>query len=370
MRTVKFVDLHKQHAPILGKLKAAAAAVIESGMYIGGDEVKNFEKEMAAHLGVGEVCGVACATSGLASTLRALGVKPGDEVITTVHTAIPTAEAITMAGGNIVFCDIEPGGYVIDVDKIESLITPRTRVLMPVHLYGEPVDMDKVMDIAARHGLKVLEDCAQAQGGRWKGKRLGTIGDAAVYSFFPSKNLGGFGDGGAVIARDPEVLKMVRMYSNHGRTKKYWHEIQGVNSRLDAIQAALLRICLPHLDDWNAGRRRAAAWYAEGLKGLDGIKVMPRERAGAEHVYHVYVIVCEERDALMDFLGERGVETGLHYPHALNVMPAFAFMNKGRGCFPNAEYACEHMMSLPMSPVLEKEEVDYVCSVIREFFSK
>jgi len=370
VKTVKFVDLHKQHAPIIDKLKAAACEVIESGMYIGGNEVKSFEKEMAEHLGVSEVCGVACATSGLATTLRALGVQPGDEVITTVHTAIPTAEAITLAGGTIVFCDIEEGGYVLDVNKIESLITEKTKVLLPVHLYGEAVDMDKIMDLAAKYNLKVLEDCAQAQGARWKGKRLGSIGDAGVYSFFPSKNLGGFGDGGAITAKDPEVMNMIRMYSNHGRTKKYWHEIQGTNSRLDAIQAALLRICLPHLDDWNQGRRRAAAWYAEGLKDIPQLKVIPKENEGSEHVYHVYVIVTEPRDELMAYLKEQGIETGLHYPHALNVMPAFEFMNKGRGYFPNAEYACEHMMSLPMSPVLEQDEVAYVCEKIKEFFNK
>ncbi len=370
VKTVNFVDLQKQHAPIIDDLKAAAARVIESGQYIGGDEVKSFEKEMAEYFGVPEVCSCGCATSGLTTTLKCLGVGPGDEVITTVHTAIPTAEAITLAGGTIVFCDVEPGGYNLDVDKIESLITDKTKVLMPVHLYGEPVDMDKIMALAEKYNLKVLEDCAQAQGASWKGKKLGTIGDASVFSFFPSKNLGGFGDGGAVIAKDPEVMKHIRMYSNHGRTKKYWHEIQGTNSRLDAIQAALLRICLPHLDKWNAGRRKAAAKYQELLADIPEIEIIPREKDGAEHVYHVFVVVVKNRDGLMEYLKTNGIGVGLHYPHSLNVLPAFEFMGKGEGHFPNAEHACANMFSLPMSPVLEEDEVSYVCDMIKAFYSK
>lgn len=370
MKNVKFVDLHKQHAPIIGELKAAALKVIDDGNYIGGEEVKLFEKEMAEWLGVREVVGVSCATSGLATTIRALGVGPGDEVITTVHTAIPTAEAITLAGGKIVFCDIEEGGYLIDVTQIEKLITPKTKVLIPVHLYGEPVDMDAIMAIAEKHHLKVLEDCAQSQGATWKGRKLGTIGDAAVFSFFPSKNLGGFGDGGALTIRDPEAMKFARMYSNHGRISKYFHQLEGTNSRLDTIQAALLRVCLPHLDKWNAARRQAASWYQSGLQGIPEIKIMPRVQAGGEHVYHVYVIVVPDRDALGEYLKEQGIASGVHYPHALNVQPAYAYLKQGYGSFPRAEYACEHMLSLPMSPVLEKEEVDYVCDRIRTYFKR
>lgn len=370
MKTVKFVDLQKQHAPIIDQLKAAAAKVIDDGNYIGGEEVKLFEKEMAAWLGVPEICGVACATSGLTTTLKALGVGPGDEVITTVNTAIPTAEAVTLAGGNIVFCDVEAGGYVIDVTQIEKLITPKTKVLMPVHLYGEPVDMDAVMAIAEKHHLKVLEDCAQAQGAVWKGRKVGTIGDAAVFSFFPSKNLGGFGDGGALTIRDPEAMKFARMYSNHGRIQKYFHQIQGTNSRLDTIQAALLRVCLPHLDRWNAARRQVAAWYREGLKDIAAIKILPRVKAGGEHIYHVYVITVPDREALIADLKENGIGTGVHYPHSLNVQPAYAYLKQGAGAFPQAEFACEHMLSLPMSPVLEKDEVDYVCDRIRAFYQR
>jgi len=370
VKTVKFVDLQKQHAPIINELKSAATKVIDVGNYVGGEEVKLFEKEMAAWLGVNEICGVACATSGLTTTLKALGVKPGDEVITTVHTAIPSAEAITLSGGKIVFCDIEEGGYVIDVNQIEKLITPKTKVLMPVHLYGEPVDMDVIMALAAKYKLKVLEDCAQAQGATWKGKKVGTIGDAAVFSFFPSKNLGGFGDGGALTIRDPEAMKFARMYSNHGRVQKYAHQIEGTNSRLDTIQAAMLRVCLPYLDKWNAARRQAAAWYQEGLKDIPEIKILPRVKAGGEHIYHVYVVTVPDREALAAYLKEQGVGSGVHYPMALNVQPAYAYLNQGAGSFPRAEYACEHMLSLPMSPVLEKDEVDYVCERIRAFYKR
>ena len=355
------------HAPIRDALHQAAARVIDSGKYIGGEEVRAFEREMAAWLGVPDVCGVACATSGLFAALKCLGVGPGDEVITTPHTAIATAEAISLTGAQVVFCDIEAGSFNIDPAEIERRVTPRTKALIPVHLYGQPADLDPILATAQRRGLTVIEDCAQAQGARYKGRRVGTWGDAAVFSFFPSKNLGGFGDGGAVVARDPAVFKKIRMFSNHGRESKYLHEFEGINSRLDALQAALLRVCLPLLDEWNAKRREAAQWYDGGLRDIPKV-VCPRALPETEPVYHVYVIQVPDRDALQAHLKERKIETGVHYPCSLNTLPAYAHLRQGDGHFPEAERACRSVLSLPMYPGITRAEVDDVCGVIRAYY--
>lgn len=366
---VPFLDLIRQHEPIKRALHEAATRVIDSGVYIGGDEVRSFEREMASWLGVPEVCGVACATSGLFAAVKCLGIGPGDEVITTVHTAIATAEAISLAGAKIVFCDIGERSFNIDPSEIRKKITARTKAIIPVHLYGQPVALDEILDIARQHGLAVIEDCAQAQGAKYKGRYVGTFGDVAVFSFFPSKNLGGFGDGGAVTARDPQVMKRIRMFSNHGRESKYVHEFEGINSRLDAIQAALLRVCLPYVDEWNARRRKAARLYSEWLSEIPQVQV-PQELPDTEPVYHVYCILVPDREALRNYLKERGVGTGIHYPLALNQQPAYAHLGQGTGSFPRAEYACAHMLSLPMFPNITEEEIRYVCNCIREFFEQ
>jgi dTDP-4-amino-4,6-dideoxygalactose transaminase len=360
------VDLSRQHAPLREQLHEAALRVLDGGNYIGGTEVQSFEREMAAWLGVPDLCGVACATSGLYSALKCLGIGPGDEVITTCHTAIATAEAVTLTGARVVFGDIVPGTYTIDVRALEDRITPATRAIIPVHLYGHPAELDVILDIAARRKLLVIEDCAQAQGARYHGSRVGTLGDAGVFSFFPSKNLGGFGDGGAVVAKDPKIAKKIRMFSNHGRESKYLHEFEGINSRLDAIQAALLRVCLPHLDGWNRLRRQAAAWYDAGLDGVAGVE-RPRALPGTESVYHLYVVLVTNRDRLADFLKARGIGSGIHYPYPLHLLPAYARLKLAPGTFPVAEHACSHMLSLPLFPGITKDEVDAVCASVREF---
>jgi dTDP-4-amino-4,6-dideoxygalactose transaminase len=365
---VPFLDLNRQHEPIRKALHEAACRVIDSCHYIGGEDVEGFEKELATWVGVPEVCGVACATSGLFATLKGLGVGPGDEVITTVHTAIATAEAVTLTGAQVVFCDIQPGFFNLDLEQVRRKITKKTKVLLPVHLYGQPVDLDGILDLAKPHNLRVVEDCAQAQGARHRGRRVGTVGDAGVFSFFPSKNLGGFGDGGAVVAKDPAILKKIRMFSNHGRTSKYLHEFEGINSRLDALQAALLRVCLSHVDEWNAKRRVIAGWYNERLKDIPQV-TLPREVPDTEPVYHVYVVLVPDREALAKFLKVRGIGTGVHYPYSLNVLPAYAHLKQGAGSFPVAEQACAHMLSLPISPAMTREEADYVCATIQEFFA-
>jgi dTDP-4-amino-4,6-dideoxygalactose transaminase len=363
---IPFVDLSRAHAPIKAALHAAASRVIDSGHYIGGGEVKQFEKELASWLGVGETCSVACATSGLFAVLRCAGIGPGDEVITTVHTAIATAEAISLTGARVVFCDLVPAGYNLDPQQVETLITPRTKAIVPVHLYGLPADMTALLDIARRHQLLLVEDCAQAQGAYYQGRMVGTLGDAAVFSFFPSKNLGGFGDGGAVIARAPELLRKIRMFSNHGRESKYVHEFEGINSRLDAIQAAMLRVCLPLVHDWNRQRREAAGWYLADLAGLPGLR-LPHALPDTVPVYHVFVICVPDREGLKKHLELAGIETGVHYPYALNTLPAYAHLGRGAGSFPRAEEACRTMLSLPLFPGITREEVHTVSQAVRAF---
>ena len=355
------------HEPIKKELHDAAIKVIDSGHYIGGEEVKSFEKEMAAWLGVENLCGVACGTSAIFAVLKSMGIGAGDEVITTVHTAIATVEAITLTGAQVVFCDISPDGFNLDLDQVEKKINSKTRAIIAVHLYGQPVDMDRALAIAKKHNLKLIEDCAQAQGAKYKGRNVGTMGDAGTFSFFPSKNLGGFGDGGAITVRDKVQFRWAKMFSNHGRESKYDHEFEGINSRLDAIQAALLRVCLKKIDEWNSGRRRVAAWYDAGLKGISQLRT-PKVLDGTEPVYHLYVVIVPDRDALAKYLKEKGIESGVHYPYSLNLLPAFARLKQGKGHFPKAEYACEHMLSIPVSPSLTKEEIDYVCGAIRDFY--
>jgi dTDP-4-amino-4,6-dideoxygalactose transaminase len=365
---IPFLDLARQHEPIRKALHESACRVIDSGQYIGGEEVRAFEQELAEWQEVPEVCGVACATNGLFATLRCLGIGPGDEVITTVHTAIATAEAITLTGAQVVFCDIQPGFFNMNPAEVERKITTRTRAIIAVHLYGQPLDTNALRHIADKNNLYLVEDCAQAQGARYKDVRTGNVGDAAVFSFFPSKNLGGFGDGGAVIAKDPTLLKKIRMFSNHGRTDKYLHEFEGTNSRLDAIQAALLRVCLPHVDEWNLKRRTVAGWYREELAGLEEV-TLPRELPDTEPIYHVYVTLVTDRNALQNFLKKCGIDTGIHYPYSLNTLPAYARLNQGEGSFPEAEKACAHMLSLPMFPAMTRDEVARVAAAIKEFFS-
>lgn len=366
MKKVPFVDLQRQYGPIRAELHESACRVIDDGGYIGGPEVKGFEEEMSRWLGR-DIRSTSCATMGLFACLKALGVGPGDEVITTVHTAIPTVEAISLTGAKVVFCDIGAGSFNLDVEQVAASITPRTRAIIPVHLYGTPADMKSILATAARHGLPVIEDCAQAQGARYEGQLVGTLADAAAFSFFPSKNLGGFGDGGAVAARDPERLRWMRKFCNHGREDKYLHEFEGINSRLDALQAALLRICLRRLDTWNSQRREAAAWYDERLAGVPEV-LTPAIPAGTTPVYHVYVVVVPDREALAAHLKSKGIATGVHYPMALNRQPAYERQGFKPGQFPRAEKACAHMLSLPMFPGLLRDEADYVAECIREFY--
>lgn len=369
MPQIPFLDLKRQYAPYLDELKQAAAQVLTQCDFIGGHAVGEFERELADHLGVEEIVGVGSATGGLFAALKCLGIGPGDEVITTAHTAIATAEAITLTGARVVFADIDPHTYLLDPEQVVRHITPRTKAVIPVHLYGHPADMTQFQQIAQRHRLALIEDCAQAIGARYQGHPVGTLGDVGVYSFFPSKNMGGFGDGGAVVARDPALRKRIRMHCNHGREDKYLHEFEGTNSRLDTLKAALLRINLRHLEQWNQQRHQAAALYEAQLAQVSQVQ-RPVELAGCEHVYHLYVVQVPDREALAAHLQRDGIQSGLHYPQALNTQPAYRYLEQGAGSLPVAERVCAQVLSLPISPVITPDEVTQVCRSIAAFFNQ
>ncbi len=364
---VPFVDLRRQLEPLLPEIQAACNSVIERCAFINGPEVKAFEKKLANYMGLAGACSLSNGTHALALTLQALGIGPGDEVITVPNTAFPTSEAIHLAGAEVVFADIDPGSFCLDPAAAEQAITPRTRAIIPVHLYGIAADMEVLMDLAEKHRLFVIEDVAQAQGARYRGRLVGTFGHAACFSFFPSKNLGAFGDGGAMASNDTGLVKKVRMLANHGREEKFTHLVQGTNSRLDTLKAAQLSICLDHLDQWNAQRRQAAALYDELLQPFEEI-IRPQASQACEAVWHLYAIRYVRRDELADFLNQRGIKTGLHYPLPLHLQPAYSYLGLVAGSFPAAEAACQQVLSLPMFPKITPAEIEAVCEAVGQFF--
>jgi dTDP-4-amino-4,6-dideoxygalactose transaminase len=333
------------------ELEEAFRRVMRSGQYILGPEVEAFEEEVASYLGVKHAVGVNSGTDALVIALRALGVGPGDEVITTPFTFFATAEAISLAGATPVFVDIDPRTFNINPDLIPSAITPRTKAILPVHLYGLPAEMDPILEIARSYGLKVLEDCAQAFGATYRGKKVGTLGDAGAFSFFPTKNLGGFGDGGLIATNSDEVAERARMLRAHGSRRKYYNERVGYNSRLDALQAAFLRVKLRHVDAWNEARRQVASRYNELLAGLPGL-VLPEVSPG--HVFHQYTVrVLGGRDRVAEALAREGVGTMVYYPVPLHRLPVYAHMG---AALPEAERAAREVLSLPMGPFLTREQ--------------
>jgi dTDP-4-amino-4,6-dideoxygalactose transaminase len=364
MNRMPLVDLKRQYASIKGEIWDALGGVLESARFIGGENVQRFEEEFAAFCGAAHAVGVASGTDALKLALLASGVGPGDEVITVPNTFIATVEAITHVGADVVFVDVDPRTCNIDASHIESSITERTRAIVPVHLYGQPADMYRINSVARRHGLKVIEDAAQAHGAALDGKRAGALGLAAAFSFYPGKNLGAFGDAGAVVTSDGELAARVRMLRDHGRTTKYTHEIVGFNHRLDSIQAAVLRVKLRHLPRWNELRREHARLYDELLSGLEGVKavgLMP----GASPVYHLYVLVLEGRDAAAEHLSRAGIESGVHYPIPVHLQPAYKHLGLGRGAYPVTEHLAERVLSVPMYPELDAADVERVCKQVR-----
>ena len=352
---VPLVDLYAQYLSIKPDVDTAIERTIARSAFIGGEELRSFESEFAKYCEAAACVGVGNGTDALYLTLRALGISAGDEVITVAHTFTATAEAISSIGARPVFVDIKPDTMLMDPDLIESAITPRTRAIIPVHIYGQPCEMDRIMEIARRHGLKVIEDAAQAHGARWRGRRVGSIGDVACFSFFPGKNLGAYGDAGGVVSRDEDLIRRIRMLANHGRMDKYVHQIEGVNSRLDNLQAAILRVKLRRLDTWNAARERHAQRYCEILSNC-GV-ILPVVHPEVETVWHLFVIKVQDRDRLQAELNERGIAAGVHYPVPLHRQPAYQHLGIPEGALPVTEQVASHILSLPMYPELTEDQI-------------
>jgi dTDP-4-amino-4,6-dideoxygalactose transaminase len=362
---IPFVDLKAQYRAIKPEIDAAISGVVESCWFVGGPVVKRFEDNFAAYCGAARGAGTSSGTSAIHLALVALGVGPGDEVITACNTFIATSEAISHAGARPVFVDVEEDTQLIDPEKIEKAITPRTKAIIPVHLFGQPADMDAVKDIARRHGLKVLSDAAQAHGSSIDGDRRRILGDATAFSFYPGKNLGAYGDAGMVVTDDGDVADRVKMLADHGSPQKYRHLVEGWNHRLDAIQAAVLDAKLPHLDAWTDARRSRAAAYNAAFDGADNVTPVV-ERPERRHVYHLYVVRVKNRDALGEALRERGIATGIHYPGPLHLQPAYEYLGHRKGDFPVGERCAEEIISLPMFAELSDEMVAEAAAAVRE----
>jgi len=363
MPRIPLVDLAAQYRALGPALEEAARRVLASTRYILGPEVESFEREFAAFCEVPHAIGVANGTDALELALRALQVGPGDEVITVPNTFIATQEAISATGARPVFVDVDPHTRTLDPRLIHPAITPRTRAILPVHLHGHPADMDPILAIARARGLAVLEDAAQAHGARYRGRPVGALGDAACFSFYPGKNLGAAGDAGAVTTARADVAARVRSLRNHGRTQKYLHDEEGRNSRLDELQAALLRVKLPHLAAWNARRRELAARYRAALSPR---LALPPPADWAESVHHLFVIELDRRDAIAAALAERGIETGVHYPVPLHLQPASRHLGLPPGRYPVSEASAARMLSLPIYPELDDPTQDSVIRALLE----
>ncbi len=363
---VPFLDLKAQHDPIRDEINAAISQVVDSCAFAGGPFVEQFENEFASFCRSRFALGVGSGTEALWLALAALGVGPGDEVITVPNTFIATAEAISFCGATPVFVDIDSVTYTMDPALLSAAITPRTRAVIPVHLYGQMADMDPIMTIARENGLFVVEDACQAHGAEYKGRLAGSIGDAGCFSFYPGKNLGAFGEAGAVVTDHEDVAEKIRALRDHGQVQKYYHNHIGWNGRMDGIQGAVLSVKLKYLSDWNALRGRHATAYNAHFAGSEGIQA-PLSADYGTHVYHVYSLRVQNREALMAHLGEKGVSCGIHYPCPVHRQHAYGGLGLGAGSFPAAEKAAREIVSLPMFPTMSPEQVDYVATETKRF---
>jgi dTDP-4-amino-4,6-dideoxygalactose transaminase len=366
--TIPLVDLHAQYLPLKAEIFSGMEKVFESMHLFLGENVQALEKEFAQFCGAQYGIGVSDGTTALHVILRAMDIGPGDEVITVSHTFIATAEAIILAGAIPVFVDIEPDTCLMNVAQVEAKITPRTKAILPVHLYGQTVDMDPLREIAARHGLYIIEDACQAHGAMYKGMRAGNLGDAAAFSFYYSKNLGALGEGGFITTSNPEIYRKARMIRDHGSERRYYHDLIGFNGRLDEIQAVVLRAKLPHLLEYNRLRREHAGMYNKLLASLP--VEIPVECPENEHVYHMYVIKTSRRDDLQAYLKEKGVGTGIHYPVPIHLQNATAYLGYKTGDLPVTERVVEGILSLPMYAELEDKKIEHVADIIHNFFQQ
>ena len=360
---IPLLDLKAQYRGIKSELDAAVIHVLENAQFILGPEVAAFEREFAAYSGAAEAVGVNSGTSALHLALLAAGVGPGDEVITVPFTFIATAAAIGYTGATPVFVDIDPVTFNIDVNRIEAAITPRTKAILPVHLFGQPADMDPIMEIARIHGLVVIEDAAHAHGAEYKGRRAGSIGDMGCFSFYPTKNLGACGEGGAVTTGNSEYAHKIRVLRDWGSEKKYVHQVKGYNYRLEGLQGAILRVKLRHLEGWTEARRAHALRYGDLLREF-GVG-LPRAMPYARHVYHVYTIRAAKRDRVREELQQREIQTGVHYPIPLHLQPAYAGLNYSRGDFPVAEQASAEVLAIPIYPEMTDSQLQEVAGALR-----
>jgi dTDP-4-amino-4,6-dideoxygalactose transaminase len=362
---VPIIDLVRQHKKIEEELVEAFKRVLNSGQFILGNELEAFEKQAAEYLGVKYALGVGNGTDALTIALHAIDVGPGDEVITTPFTFFATAETIAMRGAKPVFVDVEDSTLNIDVSKIEEKITKKTKAILPVHIFGQGAKMEKILEIAKKYNLKVIEDTAQGFGAKRNGKYLGSFGDLGTFSFFPTKNLSCLGDGGLITTNDETLASKIKMLRVHGSSKKYYHEFLGYNSRLDAVQAAFLSVKLKYIDIWNETRRQIASIYN---KELSYYVRVPHVDEGNEHIYHQYTIRTEKRDSLMEFLNKKNISTQVHYPIPLHLQPALSFLGYKEGDLPVAERAAKEVLSLPIFPEMTDSEVEYVIESVKEFF--
>ena len=364
---IPFMNLKRQNDALANEYQQILKRVLDSGMFFLGKEVANFEEEFAAFHRVEHCLGTSSGTTALHLALTACGIVPGDEVITVPNSFIATAEAIAHCGARPVFVDVDSDTYQMDPDRIESAITERTRAIVPVHLYGCPAPMEEILAVARRHGLVVVEDAAQAHGARLGELSVGSFGKAAVFSFFPGKNLGALGDGGAVVTDDPDLYGKMRLLRDHGSPRKYYHELVGFNYRMDAFTGGVLSLKLSYLERWTDRRCDRAALYLKELENT-GLK-LPVIPAGAKHVFHVFVIQTPQRDKLIEFLNNRGIGNNIHYPVPIHLQPAFAGLGYNKGDFPVTEEAAEKILSLPLCADITGEEVRQVCAAVKEWLA-
>jgi dTDP-4-amino-4,6-dideoxygalactose transaminase len=366
---VPFVDLIAEHRSVAAEVGPAVAGVLADCRFILGPQVEEFERAFAALSGVAHAVGVSSGLDALRLSLLALDIGPGDEVILPANTYIATALAVTAVGARPVLVDCDPHTYLLDPMGVEAAITTRTRAVIPVHLTGQAADMDRLLEMAARHGFQVVEDAAQAHGAVYKGRPCGSVGTMGCFSFYPSKNLGAYGDGGMVTTDDAELARRLRRLRNYGQEAKYYHIDKGLNARLDTIQAAILLVKLAHLPAWNETRAGHAALYQELLSGVDGLTFQQRA-PWSTHVHHLLVVECDDRDALRDHLAAAGVQTGIHYPVPIHLQPAYADLGHRQGEFPNAEHLAGRILSLPIYPQLTPGQVAYVAGTVRTFVGR
>jgi dTDP-4-amino-4,6-dideoxygalactose transaminase len=359
---IPFLDLHAQYATIKDEVQQAIAGVLESGQFILGSEVAAFESEFAAYSGAAHGIGVNSGTSALHAALLAAGIGAGDEVITVPFTFVATVAAICYTGARPVFVDIDPTSFTMDVNQIEAAITSRTKAILPVHLYGQPADMDPILAIARKHGLLVIEDAAQAHGAEYKGRRVGSMGDLACFSFYPGKNLGAYGEGGMVVTSNQRYADALRVIRDGGSEKKYYHVRVGYNYRLEGLQGAILRVKLRHLETWTEARRSRAVEYARCL-GDAGV-LRPAEMPYARHVYHIYAVRTADRAELQRTLQSHGVQTGIHYPIPVHMQEGYRHLGYKAGDFPHSERAASEVLSLPMYPELSNSNIEFVSAAV------